>query len=57
MKRRIATVTLAVFAIAAGALSLRGQFFGSIVFDPSVYGKVVEELVAMGKQLDQLPVM
>ena len=28
--------------------------FGSIVFDPSVFGKAVEEVIAMGQQLDQL---
>jgi hypothetical protein len=54
MKRRIATVTLAVFAIAAGVLPLRGQFFGSIVFDPSVFGKVAAQLIEMGQQLDQM---
>jgi hypothetical protein len=54
MKRKIATATLAVVTTLALALPLRAQFFGSIVFDPSVFGKVAAQLIEMGQQLDQM---
>jgi len=54
MKRRIATITIAICTVVAGALPLRGQFFGLTVFDPSVFAKVSAQLIQMGQQLDQL---
>lgn len=52
MKRSVWMLRL--FTLIFGASLLRGQFFGLVVFDPSVFAKVAAQLIEMGNQLDQM---
>lgn len=49
MKRSVWMLRL--FTLIFGASLLRGQFFGLVVFDPSVFAKVAAQLIEMGNQL------